>query len=426
MPRRFTICILLLFNALCVFSQAQKVVFCSYLFDSEAGVFKKNQYLLIENDKITGITDAYTVTAQTNFIDLKGYTVLPGLIDAHTHFLHREQFDQASKRLKPDTALLQNEVQRKKYGESTLRSYLNAGFTSIRDLGNSGNFLDIQFRDKTSGNPAYPRLFVSGKGISYENGQFSSNESRLNEQEYLIVHDSNSVRQAIETLIAQKADLVKVYADNAPNPGYMPEPLFQYIVSLAHARKLKVAAHCVYEKSIELSINAGVDCIEHGYAINEKYVQALKDKHIAVVFTFEDKNALHRIVKTAPKNRFLLKIVGPLELKGNRKKVKLAFEKGLFICSGSDNYLAESICVDRGEYAKSSIFSLLESGIPLEKSLQAVTWNTALLIGRPNELGVLKSGAFADMVAVKGDLKQKPALLKHISFIMKGGEVFKR
>lgn len=415
---------ILLCLAFSVSAQTEKAIFCSVFYDSEHAEFRENQFVVVKNDRIVQVSDQYTRQPGDEYIDLSGYTVLPGLIDCHTHFLHNEYFDPNTKKLVPDTALLADPERRKDFGRKALLSYLEAGFTGIRDLGNSGVFMDVEFRNAQTARA--PRIYASGMGIAYRNGQFGSGAARFNQQEYLIVLDSASVRQAMSQLLENQVDVVKVFADNAPNRDFMPIGLFKYIVELAHQNHLKVTAHAIYDKSIKLAVEAGVDCIEHGYAVTEETARAMAARHIAVVPTLEDKNTMKKVVRKAPAKKLLLRLFAPFELKHNRKTVRLLYDHNLFICSGSDAYLSDEIGGNRGDFAKSSLFSLLESGIAPEKALQALTYNAAVLMDKQNDVGILAAGAYADVIAVKGDLRKNRSLLREVSFVMKGGEVVKK
>jgi imidazolonepropionase-like amidohydrolase len=416
-----------LITSFAAYAQTDKVIFCSVFYDAEHAEFKQNQFIVIKADKIVQVSAQYALQPNDVYIDLSGYSVLPGLIDCHTHFLHNEFFDKKTKKLTPDSVLLADPERRIAFGQKNLASYLDAGFTGIRDLGNSGTFMDINFRDAqvAKGNLS-PRLYCSGMGLAYRNGQFNGRTASFNQQEYLIVSDSASVERGMAKLLDNRVDVVKVFADNAPNHDFMPITLFTYIVALAHRNHLKVTAHAIYDKSIKLSIEAGVDCIEHGYAVTEETARAMSTHHIAVVPTLEDKNVMQKVVRAAPAKKLLLRIFAPFELKRNKKIITLLYDNNLFVCSGSDAYLSDEICQNRGDFAKSSLFSLLESGILLEKALQSVTYHAAVLMDKKNEVGVLAAGAYADVIAVKGDVRKNRTLLRNVTFVMKGGEVVKR
>lgn len=424
---KLLVLVLFITNLPQLYSQHNIVMRCGVFFDSENAVFKENVYIKIIGNKISDVSSFYVPTANDTLIDLSTYSVMPGLIDAHTHFLHNEFFDKKSKRLTIDTFILSHPDQRLQMGTKNLKSYLMAGFTSIRDLGNSGNYLDIECRTLAENSTILsPRIFTSGKGIAFKNGQFPPYYQYFENQEYLIITDSTSVKNAIVSSINNKVDLIKIYADNAPNKDLMPESLMSYIVYLAHANGLKVTAHAIYDRSAQAAARSGVDCIEHVYNVSDLTLKMIEEQKIVIVPTFEDKHSAHKIVKSIPKMKLLFRIISPFELKKNRKILRKFYNSKLIVCTGSDAYLDDEICEDRGKFAKSGIFCLLDSKIDLGLALQSTTFNTAQLLGQENLLGVLKAGAFADIIATKGDVRKKPSLLRNVSFVMKNGSIFRQ
>ncbi len=424
--KTINIIIFFIFTSILAQSQIENyVIFCGKFFNSEKAIFEKNKYILATNDKVISVKDEYEPKSNDKYLDLSDYTIMPGLIDCHTHFLHNEYFNGKTKKLEIDSLIFQNEDYRNQLGEKNLTAYLNEGFTSIRDLGNSGNFLEKEFKDKNAKDFQYPSIYSSGKGIVFQRGQFPKKFEKYEQDEYLIIHDSLSIQNAINQLENEGVDLIKVYADNAPNKELMPPHLFSYIVEESHKRGFKITAHAIYDRSIKNAALAGVDCIEHIYGISDATMDLIREKGITVVPTFEDKYSVSKIIKHAPKNKFLLRIFMPIELKKNRKLLKKLHDNKINICTGSDAYLDDRVVESRGKSAKSGIYCLIESKIPMNEVLQMATYNGSILLGEKGKIGQIKKGAYADIIAVKGDVQKNKNLLKEIRFIMKRGVVIK-
>ncbi len=409
------------------YSQGTYFIKCGVFYNSEQAIFQEDMVIKVSGEKIVGLLHPVDITPNDSLIDWSDYTVLPGLIDCHTHFLSAEYFDSKTGKLEPDTGLLLHPAQRIQMGEDNLRSYLHVGFTTIRDLGNSGKHLAATFqKPNTEGNISRPRIFNSGRGIAYRRGQFAKEYAFLDSQEYWVIQDSSEALQAVNALIRESVNLIKVYPDNAPNRDFMPPDLLSYIVTLAHKNALRVTAHAIYKKSVRLAIDAGVDCIEHIYDFDEDLLERIHEKGIWVVPTYEDKYSGKIILRHLPgfKKRLLMRLLMPATLRDNRRKIQSLYAHHLKICSGSDAYLTdETDYIDRGAFALSSLFSILESGIPTSQALQANTYHAGILLGQRDRLGVLKTGAYADIIAIKGDLRKSTRILRSSKHVIIGGKL---
>ncbi|GAB4023949.1 amidohydrolase family protein [Spirosoma koreense] len=388
-------------------------------YDSEKAVFLKNQQILIKDGKVVEVGTAVKAPAGAQVLDLSGCTVTPGLMDMHTHVLFSQKADAPLHR-----DLWENsEVDRALRSVGFVRSYLEAGFTTIRDVGNSGKFLDYQLdraiRDK---HVVGPEMYVSGPILSPPGGQFSrlgTQNQHLIDQDYRVVRNADDARLAVEEHIGFGVDFIKVVVNN--DRIMMDSETLKTIVATAHRNHYKVTAHATYEEPIREAIAAGVDGIEHGYYLSDSLLTLMSQKGIYLVPTDPSFDAYKR---SASIGGFTIKDEEiRRQLAGLQERLRKAIQKGVRIVAGSDAYV--DLKQPRGESAKDMLVAYVESGIKPAEALTFTTRNAASIVGQEQRLGVLKKDSYANLVAFAGDLETdfKTALYA-VRLVMKEGTVY--
>ena len=392
------------------------------VFDSEKGVLLPARDIVIKNNLIEAVGENLPVPAGARVIDLTRYTVLPGLIDAHTHLLYLEDPSGNSSLEGIKALTIEGTALRALRGAARGRTFLLAGITTVRDLGNSGRFGDVALRTAINeGSVDGPRMYVSGPGLSPEGGQFPGLQpdyKQIAEAEYRVIHGPDDARQAVRENVTYGARLIKIYSNNTPNPGYLSMEEMKAIVDEAKLLKVKVAAHATNDTAVRRAAEAGVDSIEHGYEVKDETLALMKTRGVVLVPTDVDEASLKRYFERskspAPANP--TSILQPL-----RDRLRRAMAAGVTIVAGSDNYI--DFGMPQGQAAKRVLFAYLEAGMKPAQILQSATINGGRLVG-DERLGVIKTGAFADIIAIEGDPLQDFKAIEKVKFVMKDGKVY--
>lgn len=397
------------------------------VFDSENGVFLPARDILVRGNLIESVGENLPAPAGAQVIDLRRYTVLPGLIDAHTHLLYLEnpKGDLSGEGIRAVTR--EGTPLRALRGAARARTFLQTGITTVRDLGNSGRFGDVALRLAIlEGSADGPRMFVSGPGLSTEGGQFPGLQSgykSIAEEEYRIVRGVDDARQAVRENVTYGANVIKIYSNNTPNPTMLSMEEMRAIVDEAHLYRVRVAAHATSDVAVRRAVEAGVDSIEHGYQISDETLKLMKEKGVALVPTDADLQSFKQMMtlsgNDAARNltdEQILRQLTPL-----RERLKRAVAAGVTIVAGSDMYI--DIQQPQGNAAKRVLFAYLESGMKPIPILQSATINAARLLNHPR-IGAIKNGMFADIIAVEGNPEQDFNSIEKVRFVMKNGKVY--
>jgi imidazolonepropionase-like amidohydrolase len=388
--------------------------------DVRTGNYESDQIILVEGDKIKAIGKAAEIQKQlpagVKIIDLSSLTVLPGLIDAHVHMT-------SSPETVGPTGLQLSYPRRALLGAHHARVTLEAGFTTVRNVGAAG-YSDVALRDAIRvGDVPGPRMLVSGSTLSITGGH--ADENYLAPQYAAsgsgVANGVEGVTAKVRENIKYGADLIKFAATGGVlSEGDDPE-LAQYsleemkaIVETAHALGRKVAAHAHGRQGIKYAVLAGVDSIEHGSYISDEEIQLMKDHGTYLVPTvYVEDRLLEKHEKLTPNMIKKMYQVLPQA----RKNLSYAFSKDLKVAFGTDAGV-----YPHGENAH-EFATMVKMGLPKLKAIQAATVNAADLIGWSKLVGTLEVGKFADIVAVEGDPLAEVSVLEKMQFVMKGGQV---
>lgn len=393
----------------------------SRLLDTVSGTYLMNQSVLIENGRIKAVGAFAAVRARapksTKVIDLGRATLLPGLIDCHSHL-----FSADDGRL--STTAQMNEAERRQLGARNAREYLEAGVTTVRNLG-SGVDSDVQLREQiNSGRISGPRIVAAMRKLTPPGGQESSLPAEEINRKYLPLSGVDDARRAVREAVAAGVDVIKVIVDVGQR-RLRPEEMMA-IVEEARRAERKVAAHAVSEAAITTAVEAGVDSIEHGNEASDKALQLMSERKIFLVLNLHTTEALRRIFAATLRREPNETIDFEAFLKQNAeetpRRIARAVKAGVRVVLGSDmNFIYPG--KTRGEAALMVLQAYKNGGLPPLEAIRAATLNAAELLGWQDRIGTIEVNRFADLIAVEGDPLKDITELQRVRFVMKGGEV---
>lgn len=418
----FTICLQPL-----AFGQTKDIyIKAGRLYHSEKKVLLKNKVIHVNGNRIVSIGDPDIIPKDAEVIDLSKYTVLPGLIDAHTHVLFSQEAtdDFAAHSIK--TLVMESDASRVLHGAKRAKSYLDVGITSIKDLGNSGTFLDVDLKNAINdATIPGPRIFASGPILSATGGQIYGvppNYQYIIDKEYRIIKSIDDARNAVREHVNQNVDIIKICADNIPNRTFLSVDEISAIVQTAHSYNLTVTAHTVTNQSAWNAIIAGVDGIEHGFNIADTTLTLMAQRNIFLVPTGNSRAYMERYAKLSGLGEDDLGWID-FYIENMENRLNSAITHGVPIVAGSDNYT--KIGVTRGESSRDMFRFYFEAGMKPLDILHSATYLSALYLNKEKEIGSLIAGAKADIIAVEGDIENDFLnTLEHLVLIMKDGEVY--
>lgn len=400
------------------------------LIDGKSETVLKNAVVLVEGEKITAVGSGLAVPANAKVIELGDATLLPGLIDAHTHLLSdmdgTKLLDQDSEMLR--IVATQSTAERALLGAKLGREDLEAGITTVRDVGNSGVNGDVALRRAIErGWVPGPRMVTSTRALAAQGGQFGTltpAAQALIEDEYVIIRGPESARQAVRQGLYDGARCIKVIVNGSPANVTLEE--MKAIVDEAHIAKVRVAAHAIGDQATRTAAEAGVDSIEHAYTVPDDVLKMMAEKHIflvptdGTVKTFVDMS----FGTTNPSDSERAdreKEFAPFA-KSEQERLMRAIKFGVPIAAGSDMYLSMS-GMTRGQASLLVYEAYAQAGMTPMQIIHAATHNGAELLGMQDRVGTLEPGKLADIIAVPGDPSNDVRTLEHAKFVMKGGTV---
>lgn len=412
-PRRRLIPALLAFLAVPAALAAQATAIrAGHVVDPATGSTATDQIILVEDGRIAAVGADVTIPRGANVIDLSDATVFPGLFDAHTHLCWNVRPDRDNSDYYVTTLRDPNSV-RAIDGVVNARAMLEAGFTSVRDIGNEGNYACTSVRQAIDeGRVPGPHMINAGRIIAPYGGQFHLQPDKpgLGEPEYSYADTRDEMRKAIRENIHYGAGVIKIVVDDQ-DYIYSPEDIaFMKEEAVAAGRKL--AAHAWTAAGAHNAAVAGVHSIEHLWDIRDEDIELAKTNGVIAVFTpFPDVEAA---------------VLGGGEDHDHQiGRIAAALRVGIPMAFGSDA-ISGLPGFDRGSLALARIDMLLEAGMTPEALLRSMTTTAAELLGVSEERGAIRPGLSADLVATRVSPLDDPQALKSIEFVMKAGEVVKR
>lgn len=398
------------------------VVRAGNLFDSEAGRMVGPRDILIRGDRVAEVGEGLAAPEGATVLDLRGCSVIPGLIDGHTHILTEQRFGEGLSETTARDQGVNGDVNRALAGAARARAYIEAGFTSIRDLGNSGRYLDLMLdRGIDHGHVPGPRIYGSGPGLAPAGGQLEpqpADPHHLVAAEYRIIVSPDDARAAVREAVARGAGVIKIYPEASPQRTRMTVAEIAAVVAEARRHDIPVAAHATYDAAIREAVEAGVTSIEHGYEVSDDTLRLMASKGVWLVPTDPSVDMALDFTSSWPRQPPREEV--ERHLQQGRERLMRAHRLGVPIALGSDLYFPYS--PGRGAGSRGTMDGYVEAGMSPTEALQAATWEAGRMIG-DDGLGVIRPRAWADLVAVAGDPTLGLAPLNSPRLVMKGGAV---
>lgn len=404
-------------------ANAAVVINAGQLLDVVSGRLLSDRSIVVVDDRIVAVgrTGAVELPRDAEVVDLSDMTVLPGLIDSHVH-LTGDPDAQGYGNLAasvPRNAL---------FGAANALRTLRAGFTTVRNVG-AGGFADIALRDAINhGDVPGPRMRASGPSLGITGGHCDNNllPPRFGVYSDGVADGPWEIRKKVRDNIKYGADVIKFCATGGVLSKGTKVGLQQYtleemvaLVSEAHDRDRKVAAHAHGADGIRAAIQAGVDSVEHASLIDDEGIRlALQNDTVLVMDVYVSTYILEMGESAGflPESLDKERIVGQTQRNNFRK----AHEAGVRMAFGSDAGV-----YPHGRNGRQFAFMVEYGMTPLE-AIQAATINAAELLGWEADVGRIEEGRFADIIAVRGNPLENVRELEDVRFVMKGGEIYNR
>jgi imidazolonepropionase-like amidohydrolase len=414
------------------------LVKAAHLLDPRTGNVLAPAAVLIEDGKIKQVGAQVSAPSGAKIVDLGSATLLPGLIDSHTHLLLSVVIPPEEERKRHENpffgpadllAIVESPTKRAFLGARNAREDMESGITTVRILGHSGIDGDTELRDAiNAGRVPGPRILAAGRKL-ITRGDYLQNlnpalaDAILN-QEFLFVDGADRARAAVRQNVFQNVDVIKVTASEN-----MTVAELRAAVEEAHRNHLKIAVHAAEKAAIQTAIDAGADSIEHGNEATDEQLMQMRDKGIFLDLTptfyggFFLKIMEPSIV-VSPESRSARAESGARRDKEYDQLVQRVLKSGVKFAAGTDMcwWYPGKTC---GEASVATLLNLYKAGMKALDVIRAITVNAAEMLGWQDKIGAIEPGRFADLVAVAGDPVTDITELERVRFVMKDGRVIR-
>jgi len=400
------------------------VIHAGTLIDGVAETPRQQVSILIHDDKITSIEPGFKTPAGAEVIDLSTATVMPGFIDCHVHVSAKLP----SRLNATEDAVTHSDIDRAFDGALFVRRMLQQGFTTVRDAGGGDD--TVSLRDAVAaGKVPGPRMYVALEPLGPTAGHADPRDgldSHLWREDWDNgrVDSPDEARQRVREHKRRGADLIKLMPSGGiastgddPRAQLMTNEEMRVAVETAHSLGMKVAAHIYPSLAIENAVLAGVDSVEHGSFATAKTFELMKIHHTYLVPTLSVYEVFYQAARDHPE--LLTPGTADKELHNDllpKQNLPLAVRSGVKIAYGTD--------LGEGDHAM-EFGLMIHNGMPAMDAIFAATRNAADLLGVADKVGSVQAGHYADIVAVKGDPLHDTDQFEHVSFVMKGGVVYR-
>lgn len=399
---------------------------CGKLLDVETLVLRKEQTIIVDGDKIARVDDGMQAPRGASIVDLKDSTCMPGLMDMHVHLTSQYSARTYIERFTLNSA------------DYAIRAVVNAdktlqaGFTTVRDLGSDRETIIALRNAIDAGSVPGPRIFAATKSIATTGGHADpSNSMRhdlMGDPGPLagVINGPDEARQAVRQRYKDGADLIKItatggvlsVAKSGQNAQFTEEELAA-VISTASDYGMHVAAHAHGTEGMKRAVKAGIHSIEHGTYMTAEVMRLMKRHGTWYVPTIiagkwvAEKSAIDGFFPELVRPKAAA--IGPLI----QDTFARAYKSGVKIAFGTDTGVSA-----HGDNAKEFAY-MVEAGMPPLEALRSATLRAAQLLGNENQVGTIAAGKLADIIAVPGDPNTDISLMMRVNFVMKGGVIYK-
>ena len=409
-------------------AQSVTAIRAARMLDVTTGNVINDATIVVTGARITAAGANVAVPAGAKVIDLGDRMLLPGLIDAHTHLL--QNYDGRVGNDDPNmliTVAAMGTVRRALLGAHMGRQDLEAGITTVRDLGNSGLNGDVALRDAiNAGQVIGPRIVASTRALSAAGGQFGGlapEAQKLIEQEYVVIAGVDDARRATRQAFYDGADVIKVIVNTGPRVVSLDE--MKAIVEEAKRVGKRVAAHTTTDEAARIAVNAGVASIEHGYSLPDDVLPKMRAGIFLVPTDYPAEFYVDALGPSLSAEERATRMSGaqPFVARSAERMMR-AFGAGVKIAFGSDEYY-NAPGKTRGQSSLLTLQAYQSAGMKPIDVIRTATLNSADLLGLGDRLGVLEAGKLADIIAVEGDPTKDVKDLQRVRFVMKAGQIYR-